>query len=191
MFALAQAVISIIQVDNRFGQHASTLAPHEVSATIMWTTISEMLQVLGTLLVRLSACLLVLRMPPVGHTKQLHALAIYLLMVLFSVVSATSFFILCFQCTPIQGLWDKSLHARCIPMETWNTIQIVDGSKSRALVDTLINFVLTKNSLRSHHELPDCQSPLHLFTQPSDSSEGEVGSPDNRLLSLWVSSTSH
>ena len=140
MFGIAQAVISIIQVDNRFGQHAVTLSPHQVSATIMWTTINEMLQILGTMLVRLSACLLVLRMPPVGHTKQLHARAIHMLMVFFVLISTASFVLLCFQCTPIQGLWDNSLHARCIPMKTWDLIQKVDGSKSLAFADTFPRF---------------------------------------------------
>lgn len=106
-----------------------TLTPNEVSATIMWTTINQMLQILGTLFVRLSACFLVLRMPPVGRTKQLHARAIYMLMVFFVLVSTASFFLVCFQCMPIEGLWDRSLHARCIPLETWHMITEVDGSK--------------------------------------------------------------
>lgn len=147
MFGVAQAVISIIQVDNRFGQHAATLSPHEISATLMWATINGMLQILGTLLVRLSCCLLVLRMPPVGHTKQLHARAIYFLMVFFVLISTASFFLLCFHCTPIQGLWDKTLHARCIPMKTWDLVQKVDGSKSWAFVDTFHTILLTMNSL--------------------------------------------
>ena len=129
MFGVAQAVISIIQVDNRFGHHAATLTPHEISITTMWATINQMLQTIGTLLVRLSCCLLVLRMPPVGHTKQLHARAIYLLMVLFVLISTASFLLLCFRCTPIEGLWNKSIDARCIPTRTWDLIQKVDGSK--------------------------------------------------------------
>ena len=139
-------MISIIQVDNRFGQHAATLSHHEISATIMWATINGLLQILGTLLVRLSACLLVLRMPPVGHTKQLHARSIYLLMVFFVLISTASFFLLCFHCTPMQGLWDRVLDARCIPMETWNLIQKVDGSKSLSFVDTFHKILLIMNS---------------------------------------------
>lgn len=135
-FGVAQAVISIIQVDNRFGQHAATLAPPQISATIMWTTINAMLQTLGTLLVRLSACLLVLRMPPVGHTKQLHARAIHMLMVFFVLISAASFLLLCFHCTPIESLWDRTVHARCISMQTWCTIQKVDG-----IFQVLMNFL--------------------------------------------------
>ena len=157
----------------------------------MWTTINGLLQVIGTLLVRLSACLLVLRMPPAGHTKQLHARAIYLLMAFFCLVSTASFFIMCFRCTPVQGLWDTSLHARCIPIKTWDTIQKVSGSESLAFVNNQIYFALIKNSLRSRHELPDCQPPLYLFTQPPDQFQGEMGGPDHRPLSLWVSSTFH
>lgn len=129
MFALAQAVIGVIQVDSGLGQHGTTLTPHQVSAIIKWKTINDMLQILGTLLVRLSCCLLVLRMPPVGHTKQLHARAIYILLMIFVIVSTVSFLLLCFQCTPLQGLWNNRLHAHCIPTEIWHVIQTVDGSK--------------------------------------------------------------
>lgn len=157
----------------------------------MWTTITGMLQILGTLLVRLSSCLLVLRMPPVGHTKQLHARAIYMLMAFFLIISTASFFVLCFQCMPIQGLWDESLHARCIPKETRGMIQKVFGSKSWGVEDTFSGFLLTKHSLRYRHQFPDCQSPLDLLTQPPNSFEGEVGSPDDRLFGLCVSGTIH
>ena len=130
VFGVAQAVVSIISVDNRFGHHVGALTSDQISAITMWTRIYAMLHILGILLVRLSACLLVLRMPPVGETKQRHDRAIRMLMVIFIVISATSFFLLCFQCTPIEGLWNQSLHARCIPMQTWDTIQKIDGSKS-------------------------------------------------------------
>lgn len=147
-----------------------------------------MLQILGTLLVRLSACLLVLRMPPVGHTKQLHTRAIYMLMAFFIFISTASFFLLCFECIPIEGLWDQSLNASCIPKESWTTIQKVDGSKSMSTRgDLCLRFVLTKTSLRNCHELFDCQSPINFSTEPSDSSKRKVGSHDYCLLSLWVS----
>ena len=133
MLGIAQAVISIIQVDKHLGQHATRLAPHEISATIMWSTINAMLQILGMLLVRLSACLLVLRMPPAGHTRQLHSRAINMLMAFFVVVSAAAFFLMCFRCTPIEGLWDKSLDARCIAQNTWFKIKTVNGSKSPSI----------------------------------------------------------
>lgn len=45
------------------------------------------------------------------------------------------------------------------------------------------------NSHRNCHELLDRQSSVHLLTQPSDSSEGQMGSPDHRFPGLWVSST--
>lgn len=156
----------------------------------MWTTINALLQTLGTLLVRLSACLLVLRMPPVGHTKQLHARAIHMLMVFFVLISTASFFLLCFHCTPIESLWDRTIHARCISMQTWCTIQKVDGSKSWAFMNAIPQSLLTGSSLPSSHELPDCQSPVRLLTKPPDSSEGEVGSHDHCLLSLLVSGIS-
>ena len=122
----------------------------------MWATINGMLQNCGTLLVRLSACLLVLRMPPVGQTKQPHARAIHMLMVVFVVVSTASSFLLYFQCIPLEGLWDRSIHARCIPLKTWSMIQKVDGCKSYVSIDLFSNFLLNKASLRSRHELHDC-----------------------------------
>ena len=54
-------------------------------------------------------------------------------------------------------------------------------------IDSLSEFLLTNNSLRNRHELSDCQSSLHLPTQPPDLSKEEMGSHDDRLLSLWVS----
>ena len=101
----------------------------------MWTTICAMLQIFGTLLVRLSSCLLVLRLPPIGHPKQLHARAIYTLMVSFVLISTASFFLLCFRCTPTEGAWDKSIHAHCIPFGTWDLIQEIDGGTSWLFMD--------------------------------------------------------
>ena len=148
-----------------------------------------MLQIIGILLVRISACLLVLRMPPVGETKQRHARAIYLLMVFFIVISTASFFILCFQCTPIEGLWNRSLHAHCIPVKTWDLFQRIDGGKSLASLNASSKSLLTMNSFRSHHELHDCESSIHLHTQPANPSEREMGSHDDNPPSLWVSMT--
>ena len=97
----------------------------------MWTTICAMLQIFGTLLVRISSCLLVLRMPPVGQPKQLHARAICALMMSFVLISTASFFLLCFRCVPTEGAWDSSLHAHCIPFGAWDVIQKIDGGRSR------------------------------------------------------------
>ena len=152
---MAQAAISIIQVENQFGHRAVTLTPGEMSATIMWLRIEAMLLIVGTLLVRLSACFLVLRMPPVGRTKQRYARAIYMLMVFFVLISTASFFLFSLQCTPIEGLWDKSLHARCIPAKTWDMIQKINGSKSFAYTISFFKKMLTKKSPRSCHELSD------------------------------------
>lgn len=57
-------------------------------------------------------------------------------------------------------------------------------------MDTLSELLLTKNSLGGPHELSNCQSPLHLLTQPRDPYEGEVGSLDDRFLGLRVSAIS-
>ena len=96
----------------------------------MWTWIRALLHILGMMLVRLSACLLVLRMPPVGQTKQRYARVIYVFMAVFVIISTVSFLLVCFHCTPIQGSWDRSVHARCIPMETWNDLQTAIGGMS-------------------------------------------------------------
>lgn len=65
-----------------------------------------------------------------------------MLMIFFVAISTASFFLLCFQCSPIEGLWDRSLRARCVPVETWDVIQKVDGSKSWTFRDTVSDFLL-------------------------------------------------
>ena len=163
-FSLGQAASSVVQVDNGFGRHHHYMQQHpdqEASVIRFTIIINAMLQTVGTFFVRTSVALLVLRMPPVGHSKQLHSRWIYILMVFFGIVSAVTILVLGFQCVSI-GDWEFSLEGSCVGQTNMeDVLRAIGGGFKDFFVHTR-NTVHTWHSFDNRHGLSLRQPPSHL-----------------------------
>lgn len=79
-------------------------------------------------------CLFVLRLVPSTHPEY-HKYT-YVLIALFAVITTAAFMLILFACVPIQGTWDKTIEARCIPRSTLSIIAKTQGG-SAAVMDLL------------------------------------------------------
>lgn len=51
-------------------------------------------------------------------------------MILFTVIALVAFFSTLFQCIPMRGPWDKTIHAKCLAVSTITHINIAYGGMS-------------------------------------------------------------
>lgn len=133
-FAAAQSILTVFLVDNGFGRHIEYLQPAQISSFVLLTTILEILHTIGTLLVRVSMCLFVLRLVPPTHREFFKYT--YALIAFFAVISTATVLLILLQCIPIQGAWHKDVRARCIPRADLSIIAKTQGGFS-ALMDFL------------------------------------------------------
>ena len=112
VFALPQSIIAIYTVKNGFGRNIYYLQSHSIENTVRYIFICEMLQIIGTSLIRVSVCIFILRMLS-GAQRGLHVW-IYGLLVFFAIVSLGNLLAIAFQCIPLRASWDKSIKGRCI-----------------------------------------------------------------------------
>ena len=127
-FSLAQALLTVFQVENGFGRHIEYLQPDQISNVLLITTIIEVLHTIGTFLVRVSVCLFVLRLVPSTH-REFYKYT-YILIAFFAVVSTATFLLILLACIPIQGTWDREVKARCIARSGLSIIAKTQGGMS-------------------------------------------------------------
>lgn len=112
-FAVAQGIVTTFGVDNGFGRHIEYLQPDQIRNVLLMTQILEVLYTIGTFLVRVSVCLLVLRIVPPTHREYFKYT--YIFLAFFAVMSTATLLSILLACIPIQGTWDRETKARCIP----------------------------------------------------------------------------
>ena len=151
-FAVAQSILEIFQVANGFGKHIEYLQPNQIKNVLFITTILEVLHTIGTLLVRVSVCLFVLRLVPPTH-QEFYKYT-YILIAFFAVISTATFMLILLACIPIQGTWDKEIKARCIARSTLEIIVKTQGGvappKIPPYLDNLMNASLMRRQLSRH-----------------------------------------
>lgn len=135
MFAIAQGIINIFTLKDGFGRNVQYLQPSQIRSIVKLTTIVIMLHTIGTYFVRVSVCLFVLRLVPLAHRTFYKGT--YLLMGFFTAVTLATFLAMCLECIPIQGHWDKSIKAKCIPLQDVGIIAKVQGGEQYLILEIL------------------------------------------------------
>lgn len=108
-----QSVLGSLQVQNGFGRNIQYVSPVQLKRFGLYTNVNILIHTAGTLFVRVSVCLFVLRLVPTTETS--YRRWIWVLLVFNFIVSLAAFLGFCFQCIPLSGLWDHSIKAQCFP----------------------------------------------------------------------------
>ncbi|MCJ1481776.1 hypothetical protein MMC06_001935 [Schaereria dolodes] len=116
--AIAALLISI--VDNAaftkmfyagIGRHAICVGEAAVYDTIKWSTIAQIIETVALMLVKLSVCLLLLRV--IEKTSRRMTQFLYVLMVFIVALHIVPFFLYVLQCRPLRAVWDPLVQGKC------------------------------------------------------------------------------
>lgn len=95
---------------------------------VKWSTLVEMANEIAVFFVKTSICLFILRMLSGTH-RTLRSI-IWATIAIFFIITAVAVITLGVQCTPFEGVWDKSLHPKCISTPVVTKITRAYGGKS-------------------------------------------------------------
>lgn len=106
---------------------------HFVRANL-WFHVNEALYAIATVLIKISACLFLLRI--IGRaTDKFLRLFLYALMVMMVVMGAVATIVVFAQCVPVAGAWDPRIKAKCFSARILFDLGYLQGGKD----DTEIN----------------------------------------------------
>ena len=112
-------IIQILAVKNGFGRHMYYLSLPNLVNIGLYFHIIEVLYNLTTAVVKISACLFLLRIMARGTTKTLRWF-LYILMGILLVLCVGTALVIILQCLPIQAGWDPRVKGKC-----WSYSQIL------------------------------------------------------------------
>ena len=116
----------MLQVHSGFGRNIQYLTTVQLQRFLLYTNVYILFQDVGTVLVRISVCLFVLRLVPA--TQKSYIRWIWALVIFNVVVTLAVFLAFCLQCRPFSALWDHSVAARCIQRAEMTKIAQFQGS---------------------------------------------------------------
>lgn len=105
-------VLIIVQVHYGVGRHMLSLPVENLVRSGRYYHIIEILYIPGSALIKISACLFLLRIMAHGTSKALRW-AVYILMAVIVVLSLATGFTIIFRCLPVEGGWDPRIRAKC------------------------------------------------------------------------------
>lgn len=105
-------IFQILAVRNGLGRHMYYLSLQNIVNTGLYFHVIEILYNLSTAVIKVSACLFLLRIMARGTTKKLRGFLYILMGVVLLLCVATAIVIL-IQCIPIQAGWDPRIKGRC------------------------------------------------------------------------------
>ena len=107
------SIIISLQVRSGFGRHTYYLDDNQIREAVKWTTLSTIQNPFGVYFVRISACFFILRI--ISSTHKAMSRVIYAFMVVLTLLCLATVFLLCLRCIPIEGIWNPTVHSRCLP----------------------------------------------------------------------------
>ena len=102
----------MIAVDNGFGKHIWEIPKRQLPYAIKWLVIAVFQNYIGLFFVRLSIGIFILRMLAKVEAKL--RFTVWCAIFLDFAVTVMIICLATLWCRPIQGIWDKSIHASCI-----------------------------------------------------------------------------
>lgn len=112
-------VFQILITKSGFGRHMYYLSLEQIVACGLYFHIIEVLYVMSTAVVKVSACLFLLRIMARGTSKLLRYF-LHGLMAILMILSIACSLVIILQCMPVESGWDPRVKGRC-----WNFKQIL------------------------------------------------------------------
>ncbi len=101
-----------LQVHDGYGRHVYYLSDHQILESTKWTTISQVQNAIGIYFVKVSVCLFILRM--IAGTHEAMRRVLLGTIVLLTLLMLGIVFVICFQCIPLEAIWNPAISGRCI-----------------------------------------------------------------------------
>ncbi|OCK87421.1 uncharacterized protein K441DRAFT_742369 [Cenococcum geophilum 1.58] len=106
-------ITCIPSVTNGFGRHIYYLSQEQIVAARMWNEFSQLQNILGVWLLKLSIIIFLLRI--LGRTHRNFTLFLWVLLGVSTAVNISLVIIWFEQCTPLKAVWDFRLdHSKCL-----------------------------------------------------------------------------
>ena len=167
VLSVCGAALNHLQVKNGFGRHIYYLTDDQISQVIKWSTLVEMVNEIAVFFVKTSICLFILRM--LSGTYRAVRFLVWATIAVFFVITAVAVMTLGVQCTPFQGVWDKSLRAKCISSKVVTQITRAYGGRSELF--RCRGLLTIRRSTECDNRLHDCQRthfhPAELTDEPA------------------------
>lgn len=112
-------IFQILAVENGLGRHMFYLQLQNIVNIGLYFHIIEVLYVLTTAVVKISACLFLLRIMARGTSKTLRCF-LYILMGILLVLCVATAIVILIQCIPLQAGWDPRIKGKC-----WSYSQVL------------------------------------------------------------------
>jgi hypothetical protein len=109
---LSMAMIGL-QVHYGVGRHMFGLLVKDLVRAGLYFHITEILYIPGSALIKISACLFLLRIMARGTSPSLRG-AVYVLMSVIVVLSVATVLMIILRCVPIEAGWDPRIPAKCL-----------------------------------------------------------------------------
>lgn len=133
---LVSMVLIIVQAQYGVGRHIYTLSIENLVRSGRYFHIIELLYIPGTALIKVSACLFLLRIMARG-TSQALRWAVYFLMAIILVLSVATGLTIIFRCLPVQAGWDPRIPAKCFSYAQILQIGYAQGGENKGDQDFL------------------------------------------------------
>ena len=102
----------IVQVQYGVGRHIYSLSVENLVLSGRYYHIIELLYIPGSTLIKISACLFLLRIMARGTSQSLRW-AVYVLMTVILILSLAMGFTIIFRCLPVAAGWDPRIQGKC------------------------------------------------------------------------------
>ncbi|KAI0152044.1 hypothetical protein F4776DRAFT_599985 [Hypoxylon sp. NC0597] len=114
IFSLGNSVLLTISTSWGLGRHIETFTsePLSIVYTVKWVFFCELFAIMSPGFGRISFAILLLNLSPPSKTRRRFLWAIIWIQF---VVDVGTVILIYAQCRPIEGFWDKSIDAKCLP----------------------------------------------------------------------------
>lgn len=105
--------LTVHAIHHGLGRHMYYLSLDDLTLIGLEYHVIEIFYNIGTALIKISACLFLLRIMARGTSKFLHWF-LYIMMVFIAVLCMATAFVILFQCFPVQSGWDPRVKGKCL-----------------------------------------------------------------------------
>lgn len=164
--------LTIHDIQHGLGRHMYYLSVDDITLVGLEYHVIEIFYVLSTGLIKVSACLFLLRIMARGTSKFLHWF-LYIMMVLMMVLCAATGFVILFQCIPVQAGWDPRVKGKCLSYPS--ILGIGYAQNGECLVEPNLRSRLTIGSVVYHHRFRMCSFSNHHNPEIEHESSRQTG----------------
>lgn len=137
-------MISTVQVHEGFGRSIQYLQPHQIENIRHLRAADTLLNIIGTLFVRISVCLFIWRLIPANRKS--YRTWLYGCILLFTAISIVTGLAFIFQCIPMRGIWEQNIKAHCLAESILLKIAQAQAGIKRKIISSP-EYQLTRNQL--------------------------------------------